>query len=248
MGHHAEGARENTAAGPHSPENGARTTVLVVDDHKLFAEAIQSSLGDFGINVTSVASSRAEALAVIDGIVPQVVLMDLGLPDGNGVEVGKTILARYPGIKVLALTARCDPECVKDVMRAGFSGFLTKDTPLDRLEASIRMALDGHVVIPHRVAGVAAGARSAEEKNAELLASQLTPRELQVLSLLVQGAGSKVIADRLCVSLNTVRTHVQSILTKLQVRSRLEAAAFAVRFNLVAASDHVSMDESVVTH
>ena len=226
----------------------SQTSVLIVDDHKLFAEAIQSSLRDFGIAVENVASSRAEALSVIDRIVPDVVLMDLGLPDGNGVEVGKTILARYPGIKVLALTARCDPDAVKDVMRAGFSGFLSKDTPLDKLAASIRLALDGHVVIPHRVAGAAAGARTPEQKNAELLASQLTPRELQVLALLVQGAGSKTIADDLCVSLNTVRTHVQSILTKLQVRSRLEAAAFAVRFSLVPSTDSMRFDESVASN
>jgi two-component system, NarL family, nitrate/nitrite response regulator NarL len=217
------------------------TRVVIVDDHKLFAEAIQSSLRDFGIEVGDVASSRAEALEVIDRIVPDIVLMDLGLPDGNGIEVGRSILARYPGIKVLALTARSDPTSVKQVMRAGFSGFLTKDTPLDKLAAAIRLALDGHVIIPHRVAGAAAGARSPEQENAELLASQLTPRELEVLALLVQGAGSNAIADSLSVSMNTVRTHIQSILTKLQVKSRLGAAAFAVRYNVVPSSDRVNV-------
>jgi two-component system nitrate/nitrite response regulator NarL len=216
---------------------GPRIRVLIVDDHKLFAEAVQSSLGEYGIDVVGTASTIAEAMPAVRTNPPDIVLMDLALPDGNGIEAGHTLLGERPELKVLALTARADGGAVKEAMRAGFCGYMTKDTPLDRLADSIRMAIDGHVVIPHRLAGAAAGVRSPEEKSAALLASHLTPREREVLALLVQGAGSDTIAKSLCVSLNTVRTHVQSILTKLQVRSRLEAAAFAVRYNIVSAHE-----------
>lgn len=229
-----------------TPEPNAR--VLIVDDHKLFAEAVQSSLGEYGIDVVGTASTIAEALPVARQEVPDVILMDLALPDGNGLEAGRALLDEYPQIKVLALTARSDAAAVKEAMQAGFCGYMTKDTPLDRLAASIKMALDGQVVIPHRLASAAAGVQTPEERNATLLASHLTPREREVLALLVQGAGSEAIAAKLCVSLNTVRTHVQSILTKLQVRSRLEAAAFAVRFNIVTRHDSNGADPTAAAN
>jgi DNA-binding NarL/FixJ family response regulator len=93
--------------------------------------------------------------------------------------------------------------------------------------------LGGDVVIPQRLAASSLGARTAEEESARLLEGQLTPREREVLGLLVEGASSEQIAVRLTVSPNTVRTHIQNVLTKLQVRSRLEAAAFAVRWGIV---------------
>lgn len=97
---------------------------------------------------------------------------------------------------------------------------------------SIKAAMSGQLVVPHRLAARAAGARSSEERDASLLAEQLTKRERDVLRMLVEGARSEAIAKRMSISPNTVRTHVQNILTKLQVHSRLEAAAFAVRHGL----------------
>ncbi len=115
-------------------------------------------------------------------------------------------------------------------MRVGFSGFLTKDTHISRLVAAINLVAEGEVVIPKKLArGMGNGFGGPRDRNAALLASQLTDRELEVLELLVEGASSEIIANRINVSRNTVRTHVQSILGKLGVHSRLEAAAFAVR-------------------
>jgi two-component system nitrate/nitrite response regulator NarL len=210
--------------------------VLIIDDQKLFAEAIQSALASDGYRIEelSVATSAKEALAAAKSTKPDLVLVDLGLPDESGVELGKKILEACSGATVLAVTALSDPHLLREVMKAGFHGFITKDTPMARFVDSIKAAMSGQVVMPHRLAARAAGARSHVERDAGLLAEQLTPRERDVLVMLVEGARSEAIAHRMSISPNTVRTHIQNILTKLQVHSRLEAAAFAVRHGLVS--------------
>jgi DNA-binding NarL/FixJ family response regulator len=209
--------------------------VLIVDDHKLFAEAIRSALSSDGhrMEVLPVATSAKEGLAAAKAEQPDLVLVDLGLPDENGVELGRKILRDCKGATVLAVTALSEPRLLRETMKAGFHGFITKDTPMARFVESIKAAMSGHVVVPHRLAARAAGAKTTEERDAGLLSEQLTNRERAVLEMLVEGTRSEDIARRLSISPNTVRTHIQNILTKLQVHSRLEAAAFAVKHGLV---------------
>lgn len=138
------------------------------------------------------------------------------------------MLDRSPRLRILALTALDDPRAVEEAHALGFRGFLTKDIPVSRFVGSVRVVMDGGSVFPHRRLR-----RRATGRNAGLLMYQLTPREREVLGLLVEGADSPGIASHLGISRNTVRTHVQSILTKLQVHTRLEAATFAVRHGLV---------------
>jgi DNA-binding NarL/FixJ family response regulator len=164
---------------------------------------------------------------------PDVVMVDLGLPDMGGVTVGTKILAEAPGTKVIALTGRRDDGAVNEVQAAGFHGFLTKDIPLPKFAEALSAALRGESVMFQRPL-VHSRPVARVDREAELLARQLTPREREVLALLVEGSDNAHIASRLNVSANTVRTHVQSILTKLGVRSRLQAAAFAVRHGVVS--------------
>jgi len=166
--------------------------------------------------------------------------VDLGLPDLSGLVVGRAILDACPETKVLALTAIEDARTVKEALRVGFHGYVTKDIPVQRLVQALDSVVGGHVVVPQRLASEAAEARTPEDEAVELLAKQLTPREKEVLVLLVEGAGGQAIARRLGISPNTVRTHVQSILMKLQVHSRLQAATFAVRHRLVAVPGEAS--------
>jgi two-component system nitrate/nitrite response regulator NarL len=216
--------------------------VLIVDDHVLFAEAIQMALRDQGMmNVAIVTDPTAVPPIVADPAErPDVVLMDLGLPGESGLALGARIVRECPQVKVLAVTALSDHRLLREAMRVGFSGFLTKDTQVSRLMSSIRTVGEGEVVIPRKLArdvGATTGGghtgQPAMDEEASLLASQLTEREHEVLQLLAEGATSGQIADRLGISRNTVRTHVQSVLGKLGVHSRLEAAAFAVRNGLV---------------
>lgn len=210
---------------------------LIVDDHKLFGEAFRALLEDQGMDVLGVAATGGEAMRIVQEERPDVVLLDIGLPDENGIEVGRRILEQFPETKVVALTGLDDHQAARSAVRAGFHAFLTKDSSAAQFVNSLRTALNGQVVVAQRLAKAAAGAPSPAEEHAALLAKQLTRRELEVLSLLAEGAGSSVIASRLSLSPNTVRTHIQNILTKLQVHSRLEAAAFAVRHRLVKVSD-----------
>jgi len=205
----------------------------VVDDHALFTDAMLPVLRGMGMEVLGVARTGGEGLALARREQPDLVMIDLGLPDMTGIALGRAILDELPGTDVLALTGRTDAQAVKEAMAAGFRGYLTKHTPLPKFADRIRAALRGEMVVPSRMPPPRVITRTPEEESATLLAGQLTPREREVLSLLVEGIDNTEIARRLAVSANTVRTHVQSILTKLGVRSRLQAAAFAVRHQVV---------------
>jgi two-component system, NarL family, nitrate/nitrite response regulator NarL len=218
----------------------------------LFAEVLRLTIEDFGLSVTRVATTGEEAIEEVDRSMPDVILMDIGLPDQSGLLAGRTILERHPDAKIIALTALNDRSTVDQALRIGFAGYLTKDTPVAEFANAVRLAMDGHLVVPQRLSP--ARRRSQAEAEVALMASQLSPREREVLALLVQGANGRTVASTLSISLNTVRTHVQNILEKLQVHSRLEAATFAVRHGIVQvpppstegpAPGHPSSDEAV---
>lgn len=216
---------------PLATENQRR--VLIVDDHSLFTDAMRMALEDRGLSVLGVASTAAEGIRIANRNEFDLALVDLGLPDADGLEVAKTLAKICPNAKVLIVTASNDPDMVRETMRLGLHGFLPKDTPLDLFMRSVSAALKGQMIIPHRLANVAAGAMSEDERDARLRARQLTARELEILAMLAEGASSADIRGRLVVSPNTVRTHIQNILSKLQVHTRLEAATFAVRYGIV---------------
>lgn len=209
------------------------TVVLIVEDQRLFAEAIRDVLEKDGFIVPEIAGTGEEALRTAKECEPDLVLLDLRLPDDDGFSVGQAIMEACPDVKVVILTAMRDANMLQRSIRRGFHGYLTKDTPISQMLVSIKAVLQGQVVVPQKLAKVAAGHRTPEQQHAALLISQLSEREREVLGLLVVGSTSADIAVRLGISPNTVRTHMQNLLTKLQVHSRLEAAAFAVRHGVV---------------
>lgn len=207
------------------------TRVLIVEDHQLFADVIRASLLDLGLDVPEPVSKGADVLEAVVREQPDLVLLDIGLPDQSGLSVGRAVLEQHPETKVVALTALDDPRALQEALRAGFHGYLTKDISVPTFIRSIQSVLDGQVVVPRRIAKAASGGVEGDE-DAALLWRQLTRRERQVLGLLVEGLSGKEIASALSVSPHTVRTHVQSILMKLQVHTRLEAVAFAIRLGI----------------
>ncbi len=221
-----------TVAGRHI---GADTTgqpaALVVDRHRLFADVMTPSLEELAFQV-SIATGTDSAREFITTHRPTLTLVDLSLPADGGFELGQHALATHPEAIVIGTTPRADPARVRESRAVGFSGCLSKDIPLSRFTSQIRAAIGGEPVEqPRGNVDLVRGSHYAPPR--DLLAAQLTARELEVLALLVEGAGSGQIARTLDISWNTVRTHAQSILTKLQVHSRLEAAAVAVRQGLV---------------
>ncbi len=151
----------------------------------------------------------------------------------KGIDVGARIVELQPQAIVLALTAIDDQRFVAPVLQAGFSGYLTKGLRIAGLVSAITAALEGQLVTPGLSTGSGGASRTRTQQHVELLASTLTPREREVLAHLADGENGQEIAREMSISVHTVRTHVQSILAKLQVHSRLEAAMFAVRHDLV---------------
>jgi len=203
--------------------------VLIVDHQLLFAEAVQGALSEQGVEVATARDGRS-AMVALDERGADVVLLDVRLPDQSGLEVGRRILERRGGTRVVVLTAAHDAATADEALRIGFSGYLTKDTQLDALMNAIRVVMDGEIVVPPDLVG--ALRRESTTDHTDLLVAQLTGRELQVLELLTAGRSSDELATALHISRNTLRTHVQSIFAKLGVHSRLEAAAFATRHQL----------------
>jgi two-component system nitrate/nitrite response regulator NarL len=148
---------------------------------------------------------------------------------------------------VVALSVDDDPSTVRNAMRRGFTGYLTKDSSSEGFISSLRAITEGKSVFRHRLVSSQRRTPSGV-RDVALLANQLTDREREVLSLIAQGVQSRAIAETLGVRLNTVRSHVQSILTKLQVHSRLEAAAFALQHRLVEPGRVASEESPVSRH
>jgi DNA-binding NarL/FixJ family response regulator len=206
------------------------TRALIVDDHALFAQAIGSMLEREGY-VIDVVGTGQEALEAVQRTHPDLVLLDLDLPDRSGLDVGMAILEESPTTKLLAVSALNDAGSVREAIQAGFHGYVTKASGVDQLVSSLNAVLEGHAVIPSETAG-RRGPTEPHDLQALRLAAQLTPREREILQLLADGLTTRAIARRLHIAPNTVRSHVQGLLSKLQVHSRLEAVAFAARHGL----------------
>lgn len=210
--------------------------VLVVDDHRTFAELLSRAL-DAEPDLTCVghALTSAEAVVAVRELSPDVVLMDLQLPDRDGIETTRLLTAEDDDVKVLILTAHAGPAEMARAAAAGAAGFLAKDGSLGDVLDALRLARRGSLVLPPSVmAGFAAREGTIERRTSD---AGLTPRELQVLRLLGQGHDPRTIAKELGVSLHTCRGYVKSILAKLDVHSQLEAVVVATRTGLITVGE-----------
>lgn len=204
---------------------------LVIDDQRLFAEALQGVLERLGLRAT-VATCGSDGLVFAGRDRPDLVLVDLGLRDSDGLDVGRKILQCSPETAVIAVTVCMDRTMFGAAEEAGFLGVVPMDASLSDFVDAVMSALEGRRLMP-RASAPGPSFIKTRSRDIELLAAQLTPREWQVLELLVDGRAGSEISKGLGIGCNTVRTHIQSVLTKLQVHSRLEAAGFAVRNGLV---------------
>jgi two-component system, NarL family, nitrate/nitrite response regulator NarL len=212
-----------------------RIRVLFVEDHQLLGDALSALLArQPDIEVVGVARSVAEAKDLARERL-DVVLMDYHLPDGTGAEATRAIKARWPSARVVMVTALSDDETVLESIQAGADGYLTKDRAADDVVHAVRAAYGGETLLPRQViVEIARRVAAARERGEDRrLIEPLTPRELEVLRALVDGLSTPDICARLFIAPNTLRTHVQNIMGKLRVHSKLEAVAFALRHRLV---------------
>jgi DNA-binding NarL/FixJ family response regulator len=209
--------------------------VLLVDDHQMVTGALSQVLArEPDIEVVGVAGSVSEARALA-GEPLDVVLMDYRLPDGTGADATRAIKSRWPAARVVMLTGLGGDETILETIQAGADGFLTKDQPIEEVVLAVRAAHAGETLLPRSVIiAIASRIAAARDRTAEQRPIEaLTPRELEVLRALSQGLSTSQICDRLEIAPNTLRTHVQNIVGKLRVHSKLEAVAYAFRHGLI---------------
>jgi DNA-binding NarL/FixJ family response regulator len=206
----------------------------VVDDHDLFRRGLADLLEDRGIEVVGQAGLGAEGVRLARELSPDVVLMDLSMPGMSGVEATQRLASAAPRTRVLILTVVADEGHVMDALLAGACGYLLKDAPIENLVEGIEAAARGESLISPLIARQLVN-RIREPAGAEPAVSgaDLTARELEVLQLLARGLDNHQIAETLYLSQHTVKNHVSSILAKLQVGNRIQAAVRAVRSGLV---------------
>ena len=216
-------------------EPGERTRVLVVDDHRTFAELLSKALdAEFDMECVGHAQDAGEALVAVARLRPDVVLMDVHLPDRDGISTTAELVRDDPDLKVLILTAHASLADVERAAAAGASGFLAKDGSLTEVLGGLRTARRGSLILPD---GLLDRLSAVGEGDPAMDHWQLTPRELEVLRLLGHGRDPRGIAKDLGVSLNTCRGYVKAVLAKLGVHSQLEAVVVATRAGLIRLGD-----------
>ncbi len=207
--------------------------VLLIDDHALFRMGLGELLERRGIEVVAAEGDCERGIALVGNLGPGVVLLDMRMPSMSGIEVLRALRERDARMPIVMLTTSRDEQDVVQSLQGGANGYLLKDMEPDALIDALEQIVSGQTVVAPELAGVLARAVQGEsappaDEAAPQDLAELTPREHEILCLLADGQSNKVIARNLGISDGTVKLHVKSILRKLQVHSRVEAAVIAV--------------------
>ena len=214
--------------------------VLIVDDHTLYRRGLRTVLAiEDGIEVVGEATDGVEAVDQAEETLPDVIVMDVGMPKRGGIDACRVIKQRVPSARILMLTGSDDDADLFGAVRAGADGYLLKDLT-DEIAAGIRGVFHGHSQLsPLMATKLLEEFKQMSQRASAPTAAlgielpRLTERELEILDLVAQGRLNREIAERLVISVNTVRNHIRNILEKLQMHSRMEAAMYAVRQRLI---------------
>jgi DNA-binding NarL/FixJ family response regulator len=220
-----------------SRSNDQPIGVLIVDDHPIWRDAAARYLAEAGFAVTGTAGNGAQALRIATATRPDVVLLDLNLPDYSGAEVTRRLLASLPSLRVLMLSASGERQDVLDAVTAGASGYLLKSAELRELIDAVHATAAGHAVFTPGLAGLVLGeyrrlaqspAAAAATAPGQPAAPRLTERETEILRLVATGLTYPQIAARLTLSTRTVQNHVQNTLSKLQLHNKAQLVRYAL--------------------
>ncbi|MCX6899780.1 MAG: response regulator transcription factor [Verrucomicrobia bacterium] len=213
-----------------------KTRVLLADDHKIMREGLRSLLAVTpGVEVVGEASDGRTAVQLVLKLMPDVVVMDIGMPDLNGVDATRQIKTRAPRTKVIALSLHSDERFIAGMFKAGASGYLLKDGAFEELAHAIRTVADGHTYLCPRIAKTVVKDYLRDAQTAANSGGHaLSDREREVLQLVAEGKSTKEIAGRLDVSVKTIETHRTRIMERLGVHSVAELTKYAVREGLTS--------------
>jgi DNA-binding NarL/FixJ family response regulator len=215
-------------------ESAAPIRVMVVDDHPLWRDAVERDLAAAGLAVVAVASDGRSALARFPAARPQVVVLDLQIPEPDGVAVTAEMVRQDPSVRVLILSASGEHADVLAAVKAGATGYLVKSASREELLSAVRRVAQGEPVFTPGLAGLVLGEfqRMSDAPEPGPPETGLTDRETEVLKMVAKGLSYRQIADRLVISHRTVQNHVQNTLRKLQMHNRVELTRYAIEHGL----------------
>jgi DNA-binding NarL/FixJ family response regulator len=210
------------------------TRVFLADDHEMLRSGLKALLqSDSGIEVVGEAGDGRQAIVMVNELSPDVVVMDIGMPELNGIEATRRIVLDHPKTRVIALSMHSDRRFMAEMLKAGASAYLLKNSAFEELAGAIRTVSSGRMYLSPRIADVVVEdyVRNMPQREPGAFAA-LTPREREVLQLLAEGKATKQAAACLHVSVKTVETHRRQIMSKLDIHSVAELTKYAIREGL----------------
>lgn len=209
--------------------------LMLADDHRMLREGLRRSMTDQGFDIVGEARDGDEAIQLADELLPDVILMDVTMPEVDGVEATRQIRQAHPEIRVVMLTMHADQEVLAAAIRAGASGYLVKDCSTDEIASAVRMASSGETALsPQLAASMLDEVRKLDQPSAPEEERVVTRREEEVLQLIADGCSTSEVAEQLFISQKTVKNHLASIYQKLDARDRTQAVLQAVRMGIVS--------------
>jgi DNA-binding NarL/FixJ family response regulator len=207
---------------------------MLADDHRMLREGLRRSMIDQGFDVVGEARDGEEAIRLAHELHPEVILMDVTMPEIDGVEATRQIRSSLPDIKVVMLTMHADQEVLTSAIRAGANGYLVKDCSTDEIASAVRMAQSGETALsPQLAASMLDEVRRLDRPSSDE-DRIVTRREEEVLQLIADGCSTPEVAEKLYISQKTVKNHLASIYQKLDARDRTQAVLQAVRMGIVS--------------
>lgn len=212
--------------------------IILVDDHQLVRDGIKSLISDsFGIDIIGEASNSVELFKQLHQVVPDVILMDISLPNMSGIEITKILKKDYPKIKILMLSMYTSEDFIFNGLKAGINGYLPKNTTRDELLLAIEEVHNGREYFSKSISNIILksfvnSAKYGNNANDDKM-SILTKRETEILKLVVEGVSNQHIADQLFISIRTVETHKTSIMKKLELNNTIDLVKFAIKNKII---------------
>jgi DNA-binding NarL/FixJ family response regulator len=207
---------------------------MLADDHRMLREGLRRSMTDQGFDVVGEARDGDEAIRLAEELQPEVILMDVTMPEVDGVEATRQIRQNHPDIRIVMLTMHADQEVLAAAIRAGASGYLVKDCSTEEIASAVRMAASGETALsPQLAASMLDEVRKLDQQPSTEDERVITRREEEVLQLIANGCSTPEVAEKLFISQKTVKNHLASIYQKLDARDRTQAVLQAVRMGIV---------------